>query len=118
MPAAKPRSPSPVDRRAPAAPDVDRGEQEQPHDVDEMPVPGGSLEPEMLLWREVALGGAQQADAEEDRADDHVEAVEPGRHEEGGAIDIAFEGERRVGIFVSLDAGEQQAEQDRQQQPE
>src|SRR6187551_451017 len=29
-----------VDRRAPAAPHVDRGEQEQPHDVDEMPVPG------------------------------------------------------------------------------
>ena len=39
---------SAVDRRAPAAPHVDRGEQEQPHDVDEMPVPGGRLEAEML----------------------------------------------------------------------
>ena len=53
---------SAVDRRAPAAPDVDRDEQEQPHDVDEMPVPGRRLEAEMLLRREVALVGADQAD--------------------------------------------------------
>jgi len=30
-----------------AAPHIDAGEQEQPHDVDEMPVPGGELETEM-----------------------------------------------------------------------
>src|SRR5688572_12853988 len=40
-------------RRAPAAPDIDGDEQEQPHDIDEMPVPGGGLEPEMLLGSEV-----------------------------------------------------------------
>ena len=34
---------------APAAPDVDAEEQEQPDDVDEMPVPGRRLEAEMLL---------------------------------------------------------------------
>src|SRR5436853_3785865 len=98
-------SPLAVNRRAPAAPDVDRGEQEQPDDVDEMPVPGGRLEPEMLPRREVALVGADQAYGEEDGADDHVEAVEAGRHEEGRAVDIAFEGEWRVGIFPRLDAG-------------
>ena len=48
----------------------------------------------------------------------HVEAVEAGRHEEGRAIDVAFEGERRVDVLVGLDAGEQQAEQDGQQQAE
>src|SRR5690242_19453009 len=30
------------------APNVDAGEQEQPHDVDEVPVPGGELETEVL----------------------------------------------------------------------
>ena len=40
-------------RRAAPAPDVDAGEQEQPHHVDEVPVPGGELEAEMLLRREV-----------------------------------------------------------------
>src|SRR5207237_2145860 len=33
--------PTTVRQRAPAAPDVDRREQEQPDDVDEVPVPGG-----------------------------------------------------------------------------
>ena len=61
--------PPPPARRA-AAPDVDAGEQEQPHHVDEVPVPGGELEAEMLLRREVARIGAEQADDQEDRADD------------------------------------------------
>ena len=56
-PGPAPRS-SAVRRRAPAAPDVDGDEQEQPHDVDEVPVPGGRLEAEMLLGGEVALVGA------------------------------------------------------------
>ena len=61
---------SPRVRRAPAAPHVDRGEQEQPDDVDEVPVPGGRFEAEMLPGREVAAVGADQADDQEDRADD------------------------------------------------
>src|SRR3546814_8295267 len=50
------------DRRAPAAPDIDDDEEEQPHDVNEVPVPGRRLEAEMLLRREMALVGAHQAD--------------------------------------------------------
>src|SRR5438045_9464860 len=80
---------SPRVRRAPAAPDVDRREQEQPDDVDEMPVPGGRLEAEMLPRREVAPVRADQADGQKDRADDHMEAVEAGRHEEGRPVDAA-----------------------------
>src|SRR5947209_16452408 len=83
-----------------------------------MPVPGGRLEAEMLPWREVALVGADQAHGEENRADDDVEAVEARRHEEGRAINAAFEGERRVGIFIGLDAGERETEQDRAPQAE
>src|ERR1700761_5492759 len=76
-------------------PDIDADEQEQPDPVDEMPVPGGEPEAEMLLWREVAGIGACQADDQEDGADQHVEAVEAGRHEEGRAVDVA--GEREGG---------------------
>src|SRR5688500_17220795 len=82
---------SAVDRRAPAAPHVDRHEQEQPDDVDEMPVPGGRLEAEMLARGEMPLAGPHQADDQEDRPDDDVEAVEAGRHEERRAVDISFE---------------------------
>src|SRR3954470_1980802 len=80
------------DRRAPAAPDIDRDEQEQPHDVDEMPIPGRGFEAEMLAGREIAAIGADQVHDQEDRSDQNVEAVEAGRHEEGGAVAAAFEG--------------------------
>ncbi len=43
-------------------PDVDRGEQEQPYHVNEVPVPGGRFEAEVLLGREVALQRPDQAD--------------------------------------------------------
>ena len=87
-------------------PDIDADEQEQPHDVDEMPVPGGGLEAEVMIRLEMPEISAEQTHREEDGADDHVRAVEAGRHEEGRAIDIAGEGERGMGIFVSLHAGE------------
>src|SRR5579871_3723268 len=93
-------------------PHIDAGEQEQPDDVDEMPVPGGELEAEMLLRREMAGERAEQADDQEDRSDDHMRAVESGRHEEGGTVDVAREVEGRMRIFVGLHAGEGQAERD------
>src|SRR4051794_35172907 len=78
------------------SPDIDAEEQEQPDHVDEMPVPGGELETEMLGRREVAGIGAEQAHQQEDGADQHMETVEAGRHEEGRAVDVAAEGEGRV----------------------
>src|ERR1043166_8424119 len=82
------------------APDIDAGEQEQPDHVDEVPVPGGELEAQMLLRREVAGIGAPQAHAQEDSADQHMEAVKAGRHEEGRAIDVAREVEQRMAVFI------------------
>src|SRR5687768_12897227 len=98
------------------APDVDAGEEEQPDHVDEMPVPGGGLEAEMLFRPEMALQRADQADGQEDGADDDVGAVEAGRHEEGGAVDVAGKVERRRRIFEGLDGREQQPEKYRQRQ--
>src|SRR5690606_29445921 len=100
------------DRRAPAAPDVDGEEEEEPDDVNEVPVPGGRLEAEMLLRREVAAHGADEADDQENRADQNVETVEPGRHEEGRAVDRILEGEGRMRILVGLHKREQDAEHD------
>src|SRR6185437_5450630 len=74
---------------AAGAPDIDADEQEQPHHVDEVPVPGGEFEAEVLGRGEMAGVGAQQAHDQEDGADQHMETMEPGRHEEGGAVDIA-----------------------------
>eukprot|EP01088_Endostelium_zonatum_P004172 TRINITY_DN15393_c0_g1_i1.p1 TRINITY_DN15393_c0_g1~~TRINITY_DN15393_c0_g1_i1.p1 ORF type:complete len:297 (+),score=-1.57 TRINITY_DN15393_c0_g1_i1:1-891(+) len=82
-----------------------------------MPIPGGGLEAEMLARGEVALVRADQADREEDGADQDVETVEAGRHEEGGAIVDPLEGEGRVHVFIRLDAAEQHAERNRQPQP-
>src|SRR3954463_14536882 len=98
-------------------PDIDAGEQEQPDHVDEVPIPGSEFEAEMLRRRELALVGTDQADGEEDGADEDMRAMEAGRHEECGAVDVAFEAEGGVAVFVSLHAGEGDAEQDRQQQP-
>jgi len=61
-----------------------------------VPVPGGGLEAEMTLRREVAAHGAHQADRQEDGADDHVEAVKARRHVEDRGVDIVAEAERRV----------------------
>ena len=52
-----------------AAPDIDRCEQEQPDHVDEVPIPGGGLEADMIFRREVAAQNPHQADEQEDRAE-------------------------------------------------
>src|SRR6185437_524255 len=98
-----------VGRRAAAAPPIDADEQEQPDYVDEMPVPGGGLEAEMMVRGEVARNGAEQAHGEEAGADDDVEAVEAGCHEEGRGVDAFAEAERGVAVLVDLTAGETQA---------
>src|ERR1700694_2567089 len=93
------------------APDIYAGEQEQPHHVDEMPVPGGEFEAEMLLRIEMTGHGADQTNDQEDGADDDMGTVEASRHEESSAVDIAFETEGGVRIFIGLHAGKRQAEQ-------
>src|SRR5260221_12463662 len=87
-------------------PDVDADEQKQPDHADEMPVPGGEFEAEMLGRREMPGIGADQADNQEDGADKHWEAGEAGRHEEGGAVGFAGEREQGARASLALNAGE------------
>src|SRR5579883_2822198 len=106
-------APSARELRARAAPPVDADEQEQPDHVDEVPVPGCGLEAEVMVRREVPLDGAAEVHREEGGADDHVEAVEAGRHEEGRGIDPVFEGEGGVAVLVGLERGEADSEEHR-----
>jgi ATP-binding cassette subfamily B protein RaxB len=62
---------------------VDEHEQAEPHDVDEVPVPGNGFEAEVACRREMSLETAQPDDRQHDRADRHVKAVEAGQHEKG-----------------------------------
>src|SRR5271165_487320 len=105
-----------LDRSAPRAPDINAAEQEQPHNVDEVPVPGGELEAEMVARGHLAEEGARQTDGEEDHADDDMRAMEAGRHEERGAVDRVLEGEGCVDVLVALRDDEQDAEEDSHQE--
>ena len=83
-----------------------------------MPVPGGRLEAEMLLRRELARHQPQQADGQEDRADQDVEAVEARRHEEDRTVQARVRGRvveeqvlmQDVVVFIGLNRGEQDAQ--------
>src|SRR5712692_7185419 len=99
--------------RCARTPHINAGKQEDPDDVDEMPIPSGELEAEMLRRCEMSEINTDQTHDQECRADDDVRAVEAGRHEEGGAIDVAAEIEPCVAIFVGLHASECQTKRDR-----
>ncbi len=70
----------------------------------------------MLLGGEMPLQRAVQADGQEDRADDHVQAVKAGRHEEHRAIDVAGKAEGGMGVFIGLHPGEDHPQRDGQDQ--
>src|SRR6516165_2582707 len=113
-----------VDRHEPSAghagaaaslsPPIDADEKEKPDDVDEMPIPGGRLEPEMVVRLEITAPRTKEANRQERRADHHVEAVKAGRHEKGRRVDAAGEAKGRVAVFVGLNRGEAKTEKDGQ----
>src|SRR6202521_868020 len=88
------------------APHIDAGEQEQPHHIDEVPVPGGEFEAQMLLRSELARIGADQAYDQKDRSDDDMGAMKARRHEEGGAVDVPRIMEWSMTVLVGLDGCE------------
>ncbi|MPL75514.1 hypothetical protein SDC9_21338 [bioreactor metagenome] len=101
-----------------AAPDIDRGEEEEPHHIDEMPVPGRRLEAHMLFGRHLPAGQPDQADEQEDRADDDMGAMEPRRHEEGVPVErTGADRLLRVQVFKALQRGEAEAEDHGENQP-
>src|SRR6185312_13129229 len=65
--------------------DVDEHEQAQPDHVHEVPIPGHSLEAEMMILAEMPLQHAEPDHRQHDRAQGHVQAVEAGQQKEGRA---------------------------------
>src|SRR6185503_9746144 len=67
---------------APRSENVDDGEQQDPHDVDEVPVEAGHLEAEMLGRRVVTADRSQERDRQQRGTNQHVQAVQAGQREE------------------------------------
>ena len=106
-----------LDYASPGTPYINAGEEEQPYYVDEMPVPRRKFKTQVLFSRKLPGKSTQKANSEKNRSDDDVEAMETRRHEKGRAVDRAFEGEWRMGIFIGLNPGESGAKQDSQDKP-
>src|SRR5579872_4818011 len=77
-----------------------------------MPIPCGEFKAEVLRRRELSAERTDQTYDQEDRTNDYVGAVKSGRHEKGGAVDVAGIVERGMPVFVGLHAGERQPEHD------
>ena len=77
--------------------EVQRGEQGDPDDVDEVPVRADRLDGDVVLGRELAGHAAQQDDRDADDAAKDVRAVEAGHREEERAIDAAVDAEAVLG---------------------
>src|SRR3546814_17952 len=86
-------------------------EQEQPDNVDKVPVPGSSFKTEVLTRCKVSLMRADQIDDQENGADQYVEAVKACRHVKGRAVGCAAKIERCMRIFIGLDHREHDAKQ-------
>src|SRR3954452_18587419 len=103
---------------------VDRGEEPDPHDVDEVPVVGDHDGRGRLRRREPAHGGPDEQEDEGDEASDDVQRVEAGGQEEDRSVRRA--GDRRVvlgdqhPVLVGLAEHEDQThhEGDREPAPE
>jgi len=103
--------------RSAAAPPIDPDKQEQPHHIDEMPVPRRRFEADMLIGLEMTADRTPQANGEEYRTNGHMKAVESGRHVECRGIDAVAEAEGCGGIFIALNEEENNSEEDRYRQP-
>src|SRR3546814_5761735 len=69
-----------VNRRAPATPHINDQEQEQPDNVDKVPVPGRSFKTEVLTRRKVSQMREDQIADQENGDDQYVEAVRSEEH--------------------------------------
>src|SRR6476660_6345200 len=88
--------------------DVDRREDDDPHDVHEVPVDARHLDAQVLLrlLREVAAPGADVGEGQQDEADGHVRAVQAREAVEDRAEGVRVGREVEVGVLVDLDEEE------------
>ena len=107
---------------AACSPPIDADEQEQPDDINEMPIPGCCLETKMMILFEVIFIRPIKTDDQEYCSDNDMETMEAGRHIENSRIDPAFschpffecKGEGSMGIFITLYTRKHEAKEYRQ----
>src|SRR5436853_7898637 len=89
-------------RSYPMSEDVDRRENDDPHDVDEMPVDPADLDAVMVLGGEVAAEGADRHEQEDREPDKDVGAVEAGEAEEDPREGAVLRREACAHVLVDL----------------
>src|SRR5947208_3114061 len=97
--------------------DVDRGEEADPDDVDEVPVDARGLDREVAVRRELTAERSVQADPDEHDAPGHVRAVEAGEGEEHAGEHAVPREEAEARVLVRLAADEGDAEDERRDEP-
>ena len=80
---------------------VEQGEEEDPDDVDEVPVKAGHLNRGVVIRTVFA---PQAVDGQDGNADDHVDGVQSGHREVQGEIEREPRGPRLMGLVVDLQA--------------
>src|SRR5215211_757269 len=93
--------------------DVNRDVDDDPHDVDEVPVDAWHLDAEVVLGfrAEVAAEGADRREREEHQADEDVGSVEAGEAVEDRAEGEVTGAEAEVHVLVDLDEEEGRSQQ-------
>src|SRR3712207_575101 len=94
--------------------DVDRQVDDDPHDVDEVPVDARHLDAAVLLGREVPAERPDRREDEQRQPDRHVRAVQAGQPVEDRALRERLRRDalaRQVDVLVDLDEEERRAEQ-------
>src|SRR6201999_3026327 len=100
--------------------EINRGEQGDPHDVDEVPVVRDDDRRGGLRRSELAHRGAGEQEDEGDQAADDVQAVEAGGQVEDRPVGTAWDGRSmgdQVVVLVSLSADEERAHQEGDEVP-
>jgi len=103
-------------RIALTAPNVHCSKQEQPNNINKVPVPDRRFKPDVTLWQEMTFLSTDQTNGQKDRSNNNVEAVKPSRHEEVCTINIAGKAKRCMVIFIGLKNRENRTKNDRSDQ--
>src|SRR4051812_27530265 len=96
--------------------DVDRRVDDDPHDIDEVPVDAADLDAVMVLRREMPPEGPDRHEEQDREADEHVRAVQARQAEEDRRERAVARVEADPGVLDSLRDQEGQAHQERQQE--
>src|SRR5690242_10206091 len=82
--------------------EIDKSKDDDPHNIDEVPVEAGDLHVEAVLLLDASGKGEHKDREQPDHADGDVGAVEAGEHKEGGAEDVAVQAQ----VVVLHEGGE------------